>query len=239
MSTSANLLALEFAHDARGGSAVPELVPAFSRLVGNFGISHFCVGHISPVAKSHVRGDVWAANPHPWFRHWVGRRYIEVDPLIWYLRRHQSFVRWSSLRQNQECPRRDIFDEASDFRLHDGLAFAVSLGQERIAALGLGMETYALGHDDEVALHLAVTYFATRMAQLLDHPPATNRPLTDRQRECLRWIAIGKSDWEASQILGISQATVRQHIKGAVAKLNAVTRIHAVAIAVSTNQIHL
>jgi LuxR family quorum sensing-dependent transcriptional regulator len=182
---------------------------------------------------------VWAANLHVWFRQWVGRHYIQVDPLIWYLRRHQTFIRWSNLRKWSDCPRLDIFDEAEGFGLRDGFAFAISLGQERIAALGLGMERYELGPEDEVALHLAATYFSTRLSKLLDHPPRTNKPLTDRQRECLQWIAVGKTEWETSQILGISLATVKQHIKAAVIKLNAVTRIHAVAIAISTNQIHL
>lgn len=37
--------------------------------------------------------------------------------------------------------------------------------------------------------------------------------LTDRQRDCLLWAARGKSDWEMSQILGLSEETVARHIK--------------------------
>jgi len=43
--------------------------------------------------------------------------------------------------------------------------------------------------------------------------------LTQRERACLLWIAAGKSDWEAGQILGISEETVRQHIKNGCARL--------------------
>jgi LuxR family quorum-sensing system transcriptional regulator CciR len=39
--------------------------------------------------------------------------------------------------------------------------------------------------------------------------------LTDRQRDCLIWAARGKSDWEISVILGISEETVAQHIRQA------------------------
>lgn len=39
--------------------------------------------------------------------------------------------------------------------------------------------------------------------------------VTDRQRDCLIWVARGKTDWEISRILGVSQETVVQHIKQA------------------------
>ena len=39
--------------------------------------------------------------------------------------------------------------------------------------------------------------------------------LTDRQRDCVMWAARGKSDWEISIILGVSEETVIRHIKQA------------------------
>lgn len=39
--------------------------------------------------------------------------------------------------------------------------------------------------------------------------------LTDRQRDCLLWAGRGKSDWEISRILGISEETVDRHLKHA------------------------
>lgn len=39
--------------------------------------------------------------------------------------------------------------------------------------------------------------------------------LTDRQRDCVLWVARGKGDWEISRILGISEETVARHIKQA------------------------
>jgi LuxR family quorum-sensing system transcriptional regulator CciR len=37
--------------------------------------------------------------------------------------------------------------------------------------------------------------------------------LTDRQRDCILWAARGKSDWEISRILDVSEETVARHIK--------------------------
>lgn len=39
--------------------------------------------------------------------------------------------------------------------------------------------------------------------------------LTDRQRDCVLWVARGKGDWEIGRILGISEETVTRHIKQA------------------------
>ena len=39
--------------------------------------------------------------------------------------------------------------------------------------------------------------------------------LTERQRECVMWAARGKSDWEIAQVLGLSEATVGEHLRHA------------------------
>ncbi|WP_257538981.1 LuxR family transcriptional regulator [Sphingobium sp. CFD-1] len=49
--------------------------------------------------------------------------------------------------------------------------------------------------------------------------------ITDRQRDCVQWAARGKSDWETSQILGISKETVTSHIKEACARYQVNKRI--------------
>jgi DNA-binding CsgD family transcriptional regulator len=54
-----------------------------------------------------------------------------------------------------------------------------------------------------------------------------------RELDCLRWIAAGKSAWEASVILGISERTVRFHLNSAREKLNCTTTTQAVAKVVS------
>jgi len=56
--------------------------------------------------------------------------------------------------------------------------------------------------------------------------------LTRREVECLGWAAQGKSEWEISQILGISEHTAEKHLINARVKLGAVNRVHAVATAI-------
>lgn len=57
--------------------------------------------------------------------------------------------------------------------------------------------------------------------------PAASR-LSKREVECLRWAAIGKTDFEISMIMERSRATVRFHIHNASTKLDAVNRSQTV-----------
>lgn len=55
---------------------------------------------------------------------------------------------------------------------------------------------------------------ARRIRQMRETPPLLPR-LTDRQRECVIWVARGKSDWEIARILEISEDTVGEHLRHA------------------------
>lgn len=53
--------------------------------------------------------------------------------------------------------------------------------------------------------------------------------LTNRETECLSWTAAGKTSWEISVILGISESTATFHLRNASIKLKASNRTHSVA----------
>jgi DNA-binding CsgD family transcriptional regulator len=55
--------------------------------------------------------------------------------------------------------------------------------------------------------------------------------LTQRETEIVKWTSEGKTSAEIAIILGLSEHTVNSHITAAVRKLDAVNRVHMVAIA--------
>jgi len=61
--------------------------------------------------------------------------------------------------------------------------------------------------------------------------------LTEREAECLTWTAMGKTSWEISVILGVSESTATFHLRNAVIKLKASNRTHAVAKALQAGLI--
>jgi DNA-binding NarL/FixJ family response regulator len=63
-------------------------------------------------------------------------------------------------------------------------------------------------------------------------PPKGSRgKLTSRQRQILQLLANGESTTVAARELGLSEETVKTHIKTALARLGARNRTHAVSIA--------
>jgi LuxR family quorum-sensing system transcriptional regulator CciR len=88
---------------------------------------------------------------------------------------------------------------------------------EEFAAFGDELGIYARTF---IASYVPVMCRAQRL-------PAAAR-LSKREVECLRWAAIGKTDFEISTIIERSRATVRFHIHNASIKLDAVNRSQTV-----------
>lgn len=108
---------------------------------------------------------------------------------------------------------------------------ATSYGRDRtIASLHLGFREPDLAPDDALAIQLAGLMLTERLMSFAAPPsPEEEVRLTDRERDALAWVAEGKSDWEISVILGLSETTVRFHVDNGRKKLGAVNRAQAVA----------
>jgi DNA-binding CsgD family transcriptional regulator len=64
------------------------------------------------------------------------------------------------------------------------------------------------------------------------------RPLSERELECLTWAALGRTDAEIGAVIHRAPTTARFHIDNAVRKLGARNRTQAVAIAAERGLIH-
>jgi DNA-binding NarL/FixJ family response regulator len=108
-----------------------------------------------------------------------------------------------------------------------GFALKAGPPEELVAAI----ETLAQGG----------TYMDPRLAPaFLERTTTTHvRELSPREREVLDLLAAGLTGAKAAQRLGVSSETVRTHVKNAMRKLDARTRIHAVTLALSQNAISL
>ncbi|MEZ5811624.1 MAG: helix-turn-helix transcriptional regulator [Rhizobiaceae bacterium] len=63
--------------------------------------------------------------------------------------------------------------------------------------------------------------------------------LSAREKECLEWIARGKTSFEIAQITNLSMHTVNHYLANSLTKLNASNRVHAVVKAVALGVISL
>ncbi len=65
--------------------------------------------------------------------------------------------------------------------------------------------------------------------------PTLQERISERERECLQWASQGKTSWEISQILGVTESTIIYHLRNATRKLNAANRLHAVTKALKAS----
>ena len=66
-----------------------------------------------------------------------------------------------------------------------------------------------------------------------------NIVLTEKEREVLKWAALGKTDAEIAQILSISKNTVDTHMRKVFKKLESNNRVLAAVKAITLGLIHL
>ncbi len=60
---------------------------------------------------------------------------------------------------------------------------------------------------------------------------AADEPLSDREIDVLRWVGVGKANKEIAGKLGITEETVKAHLKSIFAKLDVKDRTQAVTLA--------
>lgn len=61
--------------------------------------------------------------------------------------------------------------------------------------------------------------------------------LTKRELECIKWAAEGKTSWEISKLLSISQRTVDFHLANCISKTDSINRQQAVVKCVLNGQL--
>jgi LuxR family transcriptional regulator, quorum-sensing system regulator BjaR1 len=165
---------------------------------------------------------------------WVGSAafdYIcfECNPLLAAIREGRTRYRFSDFAPRDD-PRFGAYWEAlSEAGIRDALC-ATSYGSDgMIASLHLGFGDAELDDEQCLAVQVAGLVLTERLMTFADQAPPAPVRLTSRERDSLALVADGKTDWEISVILGVSEATARFHVDNARRKLGAVTRAQAVA----------
>jgi len=186
--------------------------------------------------------DLTVANgwPPEWFDIYTRENFSAMDPVPKFGASTVQPFEWSEARYDKESNRAAhlVMTRATEFRLMQG--YCIPLHYDGGGAV-ISMATEQLNIDPvaKSALQLIGVYAHNRIRSLGRPNQQKRDGLTAREREVLRWVADGKTSWEVSVILRISERIVKFHLIQASRKLNAVNRTSAVAKALARGLIKL
>jgi LuxR family quorum sensing-dependent transcriptional regulator len=156
---------------------------------------------------------------------------FDCNPLLGAIRESRTRYRFSDFAPHETPAYGNYWDALSEAKIDDALC-ATSYGpDQQITSLHLGFGRRAFEPDEALAIHMAGLLLTERLMQFTapSQPPAPRHTLSPREHDCLSYVAEGKTDWEISVILGISQRTAKFHVENARRKLGANNRAQAVA----------
>ncbi len=111
-----------------------------------------------------------------------------------------------------------------------GVSYRIRMAQGRHASLNFLSARAYTPKDLDLAMqqlfligHQIHAHLEPRLAK------APGRILSGREAECLDWIALGKSNREIADLLGLSVDTVKEHVQSLFQKLQVTCRAQAVA----------
>lgn len=176
--------------------------------------------------------------PEEFQNKWVENRYIFHDPISRFALKNRSSFEWQTAYDHASRFGKKILNEARDFSLNEGLAVPVMLQDYPTGLISLGHEKMELSSDEVSGLELVCIHSYTQLLKVsgLDR---NLRPenLTSREIDVLYYVAAGKTNWEIGEIYGITEYSVKDHMKNISRKLDASNRAHAVSLGILSGQI--
>lgn len=190
--------------------------------------------HVAPGGVPNV-SVLFGANQQAW-----ETRYMEVghqnhDAVIPVALARSDPFYWSEVPKlaHVSTEGQRVFNEASDFKLNDGLVVPMhGLDGSISSVLLAGEHVDAADPSLRSASHMLALYFGSvgrRLIGQMERNALTPVRLSPRQLECLRWVRAGKSSSDIGEILSLSSRTIDEHIGQACVRLGVRTRVQAVA----------
>ena len=209
-----------FVRDVSEVKSEAELAEALGIVCAELGFSYFALTHHVDMRQAPQPAIRLHNYPPDWVEYFDDQKLGPSDPV--HRASHLTSVgfAWSQLPRLIQLTVRDreILDRAGWSGIGDGFTVPAHIPGESNGSCSFATRRGKPIPEEHLPVAQLVGAFAFEAARRLWRMRATDAPrrsLSDRQRDCVIWASRGKSDWEISQILGISHETVIQHLKQA------------------------
>ena len=210
-----------------------EIHRSFQSFIEKIGFSSVTCASLprsGPLDPSHI---LMTTRPASFLQICFERRYPDFCPVLRELSHLRRPLAWSDITTGRVLTRKEkeIFRHRAEFGMHEGFFVPVNESNGDLGIVNFAGPAIELTEDKRGALILVSSYVYQRLCGLRHGVAEAKQELTRRETEILGWIAVGKSDWQIGQILGISSKTVNYHIENVKRKFGVATRVQAVVIA--------
>jgi len=207
-----------------------------AKMLGTLGFDRFAYLALHLPEASMTEPVLVHSYSNEWVARYLDQDYATIDPVVETgLRTIVPFLWGGDVQRNVlKDQSRNMMDEATEFGLTKGFAVPIHGARGEVAVLSVALSDDSSAAQRQIEhfshdLHLVALHFHAHMGtKLLADSHKNNISLSKREEECLLWSAQGKTVWETSEILKISEHTVRDYIKGACRKLGVHSKNHAV-----------
>jgi len=217
-----------------------QLIDGLAKASGLLGFDYFAYGLRVMLPVSSPRIELINNYPTQWKDTYDKMGYLSIDPTVLHGMQSIKPVLWEQ-DLFSEAP--SLWEDANSFGLSHGWAQS-SFSQSGVS----GMLTLARSHepisDSELSSKTPLLVWFNQLAQiglqefLLPEIVNTSRiKLTARETEIMRWTADGKTAYEVSVILDITERTVNFHLNNVINKFGVNNKIAATVQAVLTGLI--
>ncbi len=229
----------EFIEQSNAIETPGELVSLFERATSQYGFSKIAYADLT--SGRHNRPETpgfLVSYPQDWVTHYFARGYERIDPSTQHMFVSRGPFAWDELPKLVKVSKKQekLLAEADGAGLKSGLSIPLHGPMGSTSAIALASEEAdadpaSSKHELQAyAAQFHMVYAGFHAATVGEEVPEIN--LTPRERECLQWCAHGKSSWEIGMILGISEHGASFHLKNAMGKLQATSRVAAVVKAI-------
>ncbi len=230
----------EFIEQSNRTTSTEELFRLLVNAADGVGFDRLAYGVLSndgaPLRKQHHAPAVALNYPDEWIRHYFAQDFQAIDPVVRYTPVMSAPYLWEALKQRFDLNQAEtrVMDEAREAGLRSGVSVPLHGPWGAVSVVSFASSNdrndcaRRLGHLHAIAAQFSVAYTGESGEGSVQASPR----LSEREKECLRWSAQGKSSWDTGVILGISEFTVNFHIKKAMQKLETNNRIVAVVKAI-------
>ncbi|MAW98402.1 MAG: LuxR family transcriptional regulator [Sphingomonas sp.] len=213
-------IAREFFGLARQASTNADLMQALACVSISMGFDYFALTHHVDFAAAGHAAVRLHNYPDDWVAWFDARRLGVSDPV------HRASQATSIGFTWQRVPElirltpvdRHVLDCARERGIGDGFTVPVHVPGEATGSCSFAVAPGRCVPVDNLPLAQLTGAFAFEAARRINGVRSLDAQaptLTERQRDCVLWMARGKTDWEIARILGLSQETVTQHLKQA------------------------